>query len=77
MSRLLLQGAELVQGGEFQTNNDNQTISVMSMGNSVMVDSYASEATVTTPNIQACDSIVHIIDNVLLPDFEAEGLASS
>ena len=72
-----MQGAELVQMGEVQTNDDNQTLSVMSMGNSVMVQSYASEATVTTPNIQACESIVHIIDAVLLPNFEETDATAS
>jgi hypothetical protein len=36
-------------------------------GGQVVIVGGASNATVVTPNIQVCGSVVHIIDTVLLP----------
>lgn len=44
----------------------NLTVSINSTGSVVIVGG-ASNATVVTPNIQVCGSVVHIIDTVLLP----------
>ena len=73
----MLQVAELESMGEVMTNNDNQTVSVSNMGGSAMVTSYAEEAMIITPDVQACGSIVQIIDHLLLPNFEEEGLSAS
>ena len=68
------QAAQLISAGTVPTNNDNETLSFSMMGSGVMVTSYADEAMVVTANIPACDSIVHVVDHVLLPNFAAEGL---
>lgn len=68
------QAAQLIAAGTVPTNNDNETLSFSMMGSGVMVTSYADEAMVVKANIPACDSIVHVVDHVLLPNFAAEGL---
>ena len=71
---MLVQGAQLVAAKQVNSNSDNETLSFSMANGGVMVTGYADEARVTTANIQACDSIVHIIDHVLLPNFAVEGL---
>ncbi|CAK9872613.1 unnamed protein product [Sphagnum jensenii] len=51
---------------ETELSGYNLTVSINSTGSVVIVGG-ASNATVVTPNIQVCGSVVHIINAVLLP----------
>ncbi|CAK9219604.1 unnamed protein product [Sphagnum troendelagicum] len=51
---------------ETELSGYNLTVSISSTGSVVIVGG-ASNATVVTPNIQVCGSVVHIINAVLLP----------
>lgn len=48
-----------------------------SIDGKVLIDGHANRATVLTPDIQACDSIIHTIDAVLPPVDFSEVITAS
>jgi len=62
---------ELLNGGQFQTMSEESDLKVVSQGDEVFVmTKYGLPAKVVSSDLDACGSIVHVIDSVLLPDKE-------
>ncbi|KAK9804998.1 hypothetical protein WJX73_009964 [Symbiochloris irregularis] len=64
-----LDATQLVEAGTEATNYLNETLSFSPDGSTVSITAFASNATVVSANNVACNSIVHIIDGVLVPQF--------
>ena len=68
-----IMSADLEDGQELPTKlGDDKVLTVKMEGDKVTIEGVGSDAEVITPDKEACNAIVHVIDDVLLPIEESE-----